>query len=86
VEFGAEKFCAALDVAGIVDLTRSDARQPVPPGHSTQIANLGEVRAWRVADTGGSIDVRFKPANNKNMTVRAAGGGKPVAREQHRAS
>jgi hypothetical protein len=54
--------------------------------HSTQIANLDEVRAWRLAGTGGSIEVRFEPANNRNMTVRAATSSEPVAYEQHRAS
>jgi hypothetical protein len=54
--------------------------------HSTRIANLGEVRAWRLAGTDGSIDVRFEPASNRDMTARAAAGGEPVAREQPRAS
>lgn len=54
--------------------------------HSTRIANLDEVRAWRLAGTDGSIDVRFEPASNRDMTARAAAGGEPVAREQPRAS
>jgi hypothetical protein len=54
--------------------------------HSTRIANLDEVRAWRLAGTGGSIDVRFEPATNRDMTVRAATGSEPAAREQPRAS
>ena len=53
--------------------------------HSTRIANLDEVRAWRSADTDGSIDVQFEPASNKDMTVRAA-SAEPTAREQSLAS
>lgn len=54
--------------------------------HSTRIANLDEVRAWRQAGTGSSIDIQFEPANNKDMTVRAAPGGGPAMPEQDRAS
>jgi hypothetical protein len=54
--------------------------------HSTRIANLDEVRAWRQAGTGGSIDIRFEPASNKDMTVRAAPGGGLAMPEQGRAS
>lgn len=54
--------------------------------HSTRIANLDEVRAWRQAGTGGSIDIQFEPASNKDMTVRAAPSGEPAMPEQGRAS
>jgi hypothetical protein len=54
--------------------------------HSTQIANLDEVQAWRLAGAGGSIDVQFEPASNRNMTVQAAPSGEPVTHEQHRVS
>lgn len=53
--------------------------------HSTRIANLDEVRAWRVSSTDSDIDVRFDPASNKDMTVRAA-PGEPAAGEQTLAS
>jgi hypothetical protein len=53
--------------------------------HSTRIANLDEVRAWRVSGADGSIDVRFDPASNRDMTVRAA-PGEPAAGEQTLAS
>ena len=46
---------------------------------STRVANLDEVRAWRLAGADGSIEVRFEPASNKDMTVRAAPGGAPAA-------
>ena len=52
--------------------------------HSTRIANLDEVRAWRLAGTDGSIDVRFEPASNKDMTVRAAPADEPAGREPAR--
>ena len=54
--------------------------------HSTRIANLDEVRAWRLAGTDGSIDVQLEPAGNRDMTVRAAPDGLPAAREQPLAS
>jgi hypothetical protein len=53
--------------------------------HSARIANLDEVRAWRVSGADGGIDVRFDPASNKDMTVRAA-PGEPAAGEQTLAS
>jgi hypothetical protein len=53
--------------------------------HSARIANLDEVRAWRLASTDGSIDVRFEPGSNRDMTVRAAPGGS-TAHEQAQAS
>ena len=40
--------------------------------HSTRIANINEVRAWRLGGVDGSINVRFEPATNRDMTVRAA--------------
>ena len=52
---------------------------------SARIANLDEVRAWRLAGTTGSIDVRFEPASNRDMTVRAA-AAESTAREQPLAS
>jgi hypothetical protein len=51
--------------------------------HSTRIANLSEVRAWRLADASGSIGVRFDPAGNRDMTVRAAPSGIPAAPGQN---
>jgi len=54
--------------------------------HSTQIANLDEVRAWRLAGTRGSMEVRFEPADNRNMTVRAAASGEPVECDRRQAS
>ena len=54
--------------------------------HSTRIANLDEVRAWRLAGADGSIDVRLEPASNRDMTVQAAPGGDPATGEQPRAS
>jgi len=54
--------------------------------HSTRIANLDEVQAWRAAGTGASIDVRFEPVGNTDMTVRAMPGGGPTACEQPLAS
>ncbi len=54
--------------------------------HSTRIANLDEVRAWRLSDAGGgSIDVRFEPATDKYMAVRAA-PSEPDVYEQPQAS
>jgi len=53
--------------------------------HSARIANLDEVRAWRLSGTDGRIDVRFDPASNRDMTVRAA-PGEPTAHEQPQAS
>jgi hypothetical protein len=53
--------------------------------HSTRIANLDEVRAWRLADTDGSVDVHLEPASNTDMTVRAA-AAEAMAREQPLAS
>jgi hypothetical protein len=46
--------------------------------HSTRIANLDDVRAWRRAATDGSIAVRLEPAGNRDMTVR--GRPRPPAR------
>ncbi len=54
--------------------------------HSTRIANLAEVRAWRLADAEGSIDVQFEPACNKDMTVRAAPSDAPPAPGQNQPS
>ena len=54
--------------------------------HSTRIANLDEVRAWRLAGTDGSIDVRLEPGGNRDMTVRAAPADPPVPRDQPLAS
>lgn len=54
--------------------------------HSTRIANLPEVRGWRTTGAGGSFDVRFEPANNADMTVRAAPAGQPTEPEQPLAS
>lgn len=42
--------------------------------HSTRIANLDEVRTWRLDNADGSINVQFEPAGNRDMTVRAAPG------------
>jgi hypothetical protein len=54
--------------------------------HSTRIANLDEVRAWRLTSTDGdSIDVQFEPGSNRDMTVRSA-PGEPAAHEQPQAS
>jgi hypothetical protein len=53
--------------------------------HSTRIANLDEVRAWRLAGTDGSINVHFEPASNRDMMVRAA-AAEPTACEQPLAS
>jgi len=54
--------------------------------HSVRIANLDEVRAWRLSGAGdGSIDVQFEPASNRDMTVRAA-PGELAAYEQPQAS
>lgn len=54
--------------------------------HSTQIANLDHVQAWRLTGTGDSIDVRLKPATNKDMTVRTAPAGNFAAHRQPLAS
>lgn len=54
--------------------------------HSTRIANIDKVRAWRLAGTNGSIGVRFEPATNRDMTVQAAVGGDPATDEQPQAS
>ena len=54
--------------------------------HSTQVANLDEVRAWRLTATDGSVDVRLEPAGSRDMTVRAAPDGPPAARDQPLAS
>jgi hypothetical protein len=54
--------------------------------HSTRIANLDEVRAWRLSGAvGGRIDVRFEPTSNRDMTVRAA-PAEGIAHEQPQAS
>jgi hypothetical protein len=53
--------------------------------HCAQVANLDEVRAWRLSGTDGSIDVWFDPASNRDMTVWAA-PGEPTAHEQPQAS
>jgi hypothetical protein len=53
--------------------------------HSARIVNLDEVGAWRLSGTDGSIDVRFDPASNTDMIVRAA-HGEPTAHEQPQAS
>jgi hypothetical protein len=47
--------------------------------HSTRIANLDEVQAWRRGDAKGSIKVQLEPAGTRDMTVRAAPGGAPAA-------
>jgi len=54
--------------------------------HSTRIANLDDVRAWRLAARGGSIDVQLEPAGSSDMTVRTPPGGPPAARDQPLAS
>jgi hypothetical protein len=54
--------------------------------HSTRIANLAEVRAWRLAGAVGSIDVQFMPVGNKDMTVRAAPSDAPPAPGQNQPS
>jgi hypothetical protein len=52
--------------------------------HSTRIANLDEVRAWRRGDAKGSINVQLEPAGTRDMTVRAAPGGVPAALSANR--
>jgi hypothetical protein len=54
--------------------------------HSTRIANLDEVQAWRLAGAIGSIDAQFEPASNKDMTVRAAPSGAPTRPGQNQPS
>lgn len=44
---GAEKLCDVLDVAGIIDLTRSDAREPVPVGIGSLGLPVGPIASWR---------------------------------------
>ena len=43
---GAEKLCDVLDVAGIIDLTRSDAREPIPAGIGSLGLPVGTVGSW----------------------------------------
>lgn len=54
--------------------------------HSTRIANLDEVRAWRLAAASGSIDVLLEPVGNRDMTVRAAPANSPAPHDQPLAS
>ena len=54
--------------------------------HSTRIANLDEVRAWRLVASDGSIDVQLEPAGNRDMTVRAAPADPPAPHDQSLAS
>ncbi len=54
--------------------------------HSTRIANLDDVRAWRPAATDGSIDVHLEPVGNRDMTVRTAPGNQPAVPGQPLAS
>ena len=46
VKGGAEKLCAVLDVAGIIDLTRSDAREPVPTGLESLGLDVAPLANW----------------------------------------
>jgi hypothetical protein len=46
VKGGAEKLCAVLDVAGVIDLTRSDAREPVPPGLESLGLDVAPLASW----------------------------------------
>lgn len=45
---------------------------------SARVTNLAEVRAWRLSDPDGSINVQLGPGEGRSMTVRAAPSG-PVA-------
>lgn len=54
--------------------------------HSMRVANIDQVRAWRLADTKGSIDVRLEPASNGDMTVQATPSGEPASNQQPQAS
>ena len=54
--------------------------------HSTRIANLDEVRAWRLAGPSGSIDVQLEPGGNRDMTVRAAPANPPAPHDKALAS
>lgn len=54
--------------------------------HSTRIANLDEVRAWRQASTIGSIDVRLEPGGNRDMTVRPTPANPPAPHDHPLAS
>ena len=47
VKGGAEKLCAVLDVAGIIDLTRSDAREPVPTGLESLGLDVAPLANWQ---------------------------------------
>jgi hypothetical protein len=40
--------------------------------HSARITNRDEIQVWQLAGASGSIGVRFDPAGNRDMTVRAA--------------
>lgn len=54
--------------------------------HSTRIANLDEVRYWRRTAAEAAIEVRFEPANSRDMTVRAAPTADTAANEQPKVS
>lgn len=54
--------------------------------HSTRIANLDEVRAWRQGGTGGRINVQLEPGGSKDMTVRPAPADPPAPHDQPLAS
>ena len=54
--------------------------------HSTQIANLDEVRAWRKGGIVGSIKVQLEPGGNRDMTVRPAPANPAAPHDQPLAS